>query len=85
MKKLLISHAALFHIYDFILQNKNLPIDLYKDLLHIIIYVLLSQEIGFCYKSESVFLPASHNKDIYLQNESLEKTLYFNGCDIIIR
>lgn len=76
MKKLLISHASLFHIYDFILQNKNLPINLYKDLLHIIIYVLLSQEIGFCYKSESVFLPASYNKDIYLQNESLEKTLY---------
>jgi hypothetical protein len=76
MKKLLISHSSLFHIYDFILKNKNLPIYLYKDLLHIIIYILLGQEIGFCYKSESVFLPASYNKHIYLQNESLEKTLY---------
>lgn len=76
MKKLLISHSTLFHIYDFILQNKSLPTNLYKDLLHIIIYILLGEEIAFCQKSESVFLPASYDKNLYLQNESLEKTLY---------
>ena len=76
MKKLLISHSTLFHIYDFILQNKSLPTNLYKDLLHIIIYILLGEEIAFCQKSESVCLPASYDKNLYLHNESLEKTLY---------
>ena len=76
MKKLLVLHSSLFHIYDFILQNKNLPSHLYKDLLHIIIYILLGQEISFYSKSESIFLPTLYNKNVYLQNESLEKILY---------
>jgi hypothetical protein len=76
MKKLLVLHRSVFHIYDFILQNKNLPAHLYKDLLHIVIYMLLGQEIGFHSKSESIFLPTLYNKHVYLQNESLEKVLY---------
>lgn len=76
MKKLLLSHSTVFYIYDFITQNKPLPVHLFKDLLFIIIYTLLGQEIAFSRKGESVYLPSSYNKNVYLETELLEKALY---------